>query len=363
MKVMEAGLEDDAALRKLIRQDAMPGWVQLAYCREPSFFRSLNVQGKCNEVVAAKEQNALVGMGCRSIKPVWVNGERMNIGYLSGLRIAPSARGGSLLARGYARLRHLHAACPVPLYLTTIIEDNHSAMGVLTGARAGLPQYREQGSYLTHALCLKPTGISKAGPLKIQRGDSIPLQSLLTFIQHEGARYQFFPILEAEDFENGYLQDLTPADFYVAMHGEKIQGVMARWDQSAFKQIWIQNYSPPLRYLRPLLNQGLRCAGYHALPPAGTYLNVLYIAFVCIQQDNPEVFHALLASLLGDTRNAKFHWALLGMHERHPLLPSLHSYRSLRYGSRLYFAVWEDAQDFCKNLDKSRVPYLELATL
>ena len=149
MTIRLAEQHHEKQLRELLRGSAMPGWVRLAFGREPDFFQSLDVQGKSNQVLISLEQGRVVGMGCRSIKPLLVNGEQMELGYLGGLRLHPDIRRTGLLARGYAALRRLHEENPMPAYLTTVIENNTEVRGLLTSGRAGLPHYLDHGRYIT----------------------------------------------------------------------------------------------------------------------------------------------------------------------------------------------------------------------
>ena len=80
---------DDAELRKLIQDCPMKGSVEVAFLREPSFFKAEQVYGRITETYAmrSRRNGSLVGMGTRSIKPAYINGVASNIGYLCNLRI------------------------------------------------------------------------------------------------------------------------------------------------------------------------------------------------------------------------------------------------------------------------------------
>ena len=43
----------------------------------------------------------MVGMGIRAVRPAWVNGRAVEVGYLGGLRSLTQARGGLGLAQGF----------------------------------------------------------------------------------------------------------------------------------------------------------------------------------------------------------------------------------------------------------------------
>lgn len=366
MTIQLADHTHEEQLRELLRGCPMPGWVRLAFGREPDFFHGLAVQGKTNQTLIALEGGRVVGMGCRSIKPMLINGERMDFGYLSGLRLHPDVRRTGLLARGYAALKRLHAASPAPAYLTTVIEENAAVRSLLTSGRAGLPHYLDWGRYITYAVSMNQNYQRAVSPFVMRRGDEVGMERLLRFLGDSGRARQFFPVIEASDFGRDYLRGLNPADFRVALNASgEIIGAAAAWDQNAFKQNIVRGYAAPLRFLRPLVNAWLWLEGLRPLPPIGKNLASIYVAFPCVRGDDPQVLLALLERIYTEHLNGPHHYLLVGLHERDPLAAAVRQLKAatFQYVSRLYLVCWDDRLDFVKGLDPMRIPHLELATL
>lgn len=364
MTIQLADHHHEKQLRELLRGSAMPGWVRLAFGREPDFFQATAVQGKSNQVLISLERDRVVGMGCRSIKPLFIKGEKMDFGYLGGLRLHPDVRRTGLLARGYAALKRLHEEQPAPAYLTTVIEDNTAVRSLLTSGRAGLPHYLDHGRYVTYAINLNRRRRGYVSPVEVRRGDEVGIESILCFLADTGRRRQFFPALDIADFDGPLLRGLSPADFRVALNGrDEIIGVAAVWDQNAFKQTIVKSYAAPIRLFRPLLNGALRLAGFRALPPPGLCLGALHVAFPCVRGDDPQIMRALLERIYAEHQNGRHHFLLLGFHERDPLAVVASHFLVFRYTSRLYLVCWDDGLDFVKTLDPAQIPHLELATL
>ena len=105
-----AGHRHDPALRALLREHAMPGWVELALEREPDFFAAAAATGGLSQTVVALENDTVVGMGCRSVREVYLNGRAASLGYLSGLRLRQPFRGGNLSEPGLHFGNHRFAA-------------------------------------------------------------------------------------------------------------------------------------------------------------------------------------------------------------------------------------------------------------
>ena len=365
MRIEVAEHRHEQALRDLCRQSPMPGWIRLAFGRDPDFFHALDIQGKLNQVIIAVEGERLVGMGCRSVRPAWVNGQRTDIGYLGGLRLIPEIRGSGAMARAYAVCKTLHTQRPVPAYLSTIIEENTAAVDLLTSGRAGLPHYVDRGRYFTYAINLnRHPRRRRPCTLVIRRGGEIPLERLTAFLSQCGSQRQFFPAIDSADFGTDYLRGLRLEDFRVATdeNGE-VAGVAAVWDQHSFKQNIVEGYGLPVRVFRPVINGALRLTGFRALPMPGKTLNMLYVAFCCVRENDPLTMRALLEQIYADCHLGDHHFLVLGFHEHDPLRVAVDSFLAFRYTSRLYLVCWDDGLDFVKRLDPDRIPHIEVATL
>ena len=365
MRFALAGPEHEPQLRALLREHAMPGWVELTLEREPDFFAAAATIGGVSQTIVALEGDTVVGMGCRSVREVYLNGRAASLGYLSGLRLQPAFRRGTALARGYRFLRHLHEDGRTAAYVSTIIEDNRDAMALLAGGRAGLPRYRDLGRYVTFAVALgawRP-GRRPRPDVIVSHAAPSDLDAVVAFLNEHGRRRQFFPVVRRSDFNSRVWQGLDPRNLLVARGDSgRIEGAAACWDQSAYKQTRVIRYRPFLAAVRPLLNAVLHLAGFPRLPAEGAVLPALSLSLVCIRGDDPGTLAALLNAAHAEYR-AGCRWLVIGLHERDPLCRAIRRWTSLRYASRLYAVYWEDGRPVIDALEPEPVPYLEVATL
>ncbi|MEE9572120.1 MAG: hypothetical protein V3W20_03635 [Candidatus Neomarinimicrobiota bacterium] len=365
MKFVVATKRYETDLRSLMRSIHIPGRIALSYQREPNYFYGADIQGKKNLTIVGIIKNKLVGLGCISFKPMYINGSNKRFGYLSGLRSIPEVRGGRNLLAAYKYFHNIHVDNNVPAYITTIIDENEYAKSVLTSSRFGLPKYSDWGRYITYAINLNKRSrqIQNQDDVLIMRGTDFELDEIVSFLNRNGSKRQFFPVYSKWDFISNYTRDFSQSNFYVAVKGHKIIGILGVWDQSRFKQNRIIKYHGGLGKFRKIINVVLSLSGYHTLPSPGEELKLLYTAFVCIYDDKPDILNTLLRTIYNDYKNSKSHFLCIGLHEKDPLNIALKQFSTFRYYSRLYVVNWEDGNQFCKKLDKSRVPYLELATL
>jgi hypothetical protein len=356
--------DDDSQLRTLMREIVVPGHIQIAYTREPNFFNAYQDVDPCAQVIVAEENQRIEGVACRSVRQLLVNGQPRALGYLSGLRIRPSARKGTALARGYAYLKTLHADGQAPAYLTTIVQGNKEARRILTSQRATLPTYHPLGNYLTYVCPVKrrPLSVKPLKDIEITTAAQLPLQALTEYLRQEGSTRQFFPAFTPEGEPNGLLRSIGLEQVLVAQQSGKIVGTLAVWDQEKAKQHLLAGYSGFFQMVRPLLNLVLRALNYHTLPRVGETISTASAALLCIKNNDPTLFGALLRHALSMAASKGFHHLALGLHERDPLASNLNHVFHITYCSGLYLAAWE-GKDFFESLDPSLVPYLELGTL
>jgi hypothetical protein len=356
---------DDAGLRRLMAGNPMEGSIRIAFEREPSYFHAVAVQGRFHQVIVGRDLDTgdLVGVGTRTVKPAFVNGERRSVGYLSDLRLLPGYRGHTLVARGYRLLRELHRDGRAQLYYTVIAAENRLALGTIASGRAGLPAYRDLGTFLSPAVNL----IGRKPPVEvgveIVRGEPGRLGEIVDCLNEHGRAKQFAPAYAVADFgPGGWLRDFRVEDFYVALRGGRVVGTIAPWDQGGFKQTRVVGYRGPLRWLRPLYNAGAPVLGLPRFPRPGGCLGSFYAGFIAIEGNAPRIFRALLRRLYNDAVGAGHAYFLVGLHERDPLTSALGDYRCSPYRGRLFCVHFEDGAAAYRDLD-GRIPHMELATL
>jgi len=360
----------DAAIRRLCRGQAMPGRVRVTFEREPEFALGCRAAGDDCQIVVARAANGntdeetIAGVACRSARRLFVNGCELRLGYLSQLRIDREFQGRWLVSRGFRALRELHDADPLPAYLMAVVEGNREATGVLIrNRRKGFPAFR-------FAAELHTLAISAGGPKPASRRDVSVAPArysdaadIVTFLRREGPRRHFFPAHTEESLRALAPFGLRMEHFLVARRaGGEIAGLIALWDQSGYKQTVVQGYSGWLRAAAPLLHRSAPWIGLAALPRPGQKLRSAYAAFVCIANDDPEVFGALLRETHNAACQRGFTRVLLGMDTRDPLLPIARGYKHVSYPSRLYLAEWPEGGHFHEQLD-DRPVYADIATL
>lgn len=299
---------DDAGIRRLLLNNPVPGNPPVIYAREPNYFIGCATMGDFWQVVVARHipTGEIAGVGCRSVRTLYVNGQPRRVGYLSQLRVDEKFRGRWLVQQGYRFFRELHADGRCDGYITTIIAGNSIAERLLvTVVRPSLPRYRLLDRLVAVTLPARKSDL----PVATVRAEE--------FLQIYGPRRQFFPLYKGE-----------PIEFV----GDE-NGVAGLWDQTAYKQ---------------------------TIVPGRGELRFAYGSFVCAR-DN-ESFDRLLDQLLALAAQRGLEYLVVGFSARDSLLAVAQRQPHIAYESRLYSVCLPGEEDFHEQLD-DRIPYVELATL
>ncbi|MDY0060092.1 MAG: hypothetical protein RBU45_09805 [Myxococcota bacterium] len=368
LEYAEAGPADEAELRRLLRDNPMPGLVSLSFEREPDYFRASGLEGDVHQTFLAREPatGQVVGMASRAVRTAFLDGVPSRLGYLGQARIDPAWRGRGLVSAGYARLRAAHDAQPVDFYVTTIIADNALARAAFEKERPHKPSYLRCGLLTT--LLLLPPGRRVAPPpagvaLRPARREDLP--ALADLLQAEYARFQAAPVWTAADLgDPARCPGLRPEDVLLAWRGERLVGSLALWDQSALKQTVVRGYGRSLAVLRPLYNGAASLTRLPRLPAVGAPLPHAFLALLAVAADDPAVARALIAAQLGEAGRRGLAWAALGLCAGHPLLRfASRCFRHFAYHSFVYYACWPAGRPAVARLDPRRPLHLELAVL
>jgi hypothetical protein len=361
-EVRLATAADEPEVRALVGSVAMPGAVAIRFAREPDYSLGATIMGDPCDVVIVRDgaTGRLAGFGCRAERRAFVNGREQRIGYLGQIRAAEGYRGRWLLVRALAWLRE--AGHDDLLYCGVVARENPRAREVLVGRRppGGMRRARLAG-LTTCAILLRPRRRPAAPGLDVEPARPDDLADVVAFLRREGPRRQLFPAYDLADVAGGTaLRGLAPGDVAVARRRGTIVGVMAAWDQGAYKQDVVDAYGPALRRLRPAWDLAARLLGAAPLTPPGRAIPLAFAAMTCVAGDDPEIMRALVAACAERARAQDKAFLMLGLADEDPLLAVARRWLHVTYRSDLFALSWRE--DPAAVLD-GRTPYIEIATL
>jgi hypothetical protein len=350
---------DDVEIRRLLRENPMPGRISISLEREPDASLAAAFEGDVHHTIVARDFSSgrLIAMGSVAVREMYINGRPMRVGYLGQLRLdRPHRPRASLIVSGYRFFRRaLHEALGVPFYLTSIARDNEPARRLLErGGLPGMPTYRPLGGFVTNLI------ESSGAPNKLPPGLEVRLVYLdhlpevLECLARNGARNQFAAVWSERELEPRVASE--EIQLIVAKRRERVVGCIAVWDQSAYKQAIVRGYDPKLERWRGLINRMSAFTRSPRLPEPGKTLNLAYLTLLAVDDDDPQVFAALLRAAVnpGDAwydDGGRGYFAL-GLAEGNALLSAVPKrLRRQTYHTNLYAVHWDDGRDAVEALD------------
>ena len=91
-------------------------------------------------------------------------------------------------------------------------------------------------------------------------------------------------------------------------------------------------------------------------------LNHCFACFLAVDDDDPDVFTALLRALYNEAACRKYAYFMLGLAEGRPFHQTVKSYLPIPYQSDIYLAAWQDGYAAVAGVD-GRSCGLEIALL
>lgn len=328
---MLATPNEDAALKALLRENAVPSWVSMSIEREPSYFAGCNRFGRDWAVIACDEDGNPVGMYACAEQSVYCNGSPNEIGYIGALRVNHGYRNRIRILRdGFSSIPRFSQLKPPRFWYTAIASDNERARRVLTANLPGMPKYHYINDLMTIAIASsrqKRHGLWR--PIRVEEMDSV-----ISYYNGHAQQYQFAPALDPKSL----LQ--TGARFFVFEQNGKISGTMALWNQQPYKQIVAKAYRSPLQQLLPLYNTYALLSRRVPLPSLNRPLDQTYQAFLAITPNSESDLVRVMEDALSLCPTSVM---TLGLHASNPWLRVLTRYfKPLTYRTGIYTVSYDD---------------------
>src|SRR5688572_12067406 len=326
-----AAPEDDAEIRRLLRENPMRGAISISLEREPDYFKGCSLGALRDITIVAHKSGKVVCVGSYSIRRRFVNGNAMPVGYLGGLRLDRSVEGRfDILRQGYRFFEQIAMEEEAPIYFTSIASDNIRARQFLERNLPGMPQYEFIGEFVTLVI----RTLRKPSQEQASRAQEL---SEAQFNRH-GSRCQL-----ATEWQQGELSRLASAGMGPAIgvtDPDGTAGCAILWNQQSFKQTVVRGYSPLLRFARPFVNAMTRL-GAPRLPVPGGRLNLAYLSPICATDST---IVKLLKRALEVAGQNGIDLLAIGFDRRAPALTRVaKSFRRRQYHSRIYAVRWKSS--------------------
>ena len=351
-----AGKQDDAEIRRLLRENPMRGQISVSMEREPNYFADANIPGEVKQTIVARNNEQLAAVGACTIRHRFVNGKPAWVGYLGGLRLDAGYEGRfDILRRGYDFFRELQTSNPADFYFTSIAADNERARNFLERGIRGMPTYEFIGEFVTLLIPTRRSARVKTcvdSHTDVRPGFSGQSDRFFQFLNEANAAFQFSPCWTAQELSTLKTLGLSESDFCFHSKEGKIAGCAALWDQRIFKQTVARGYTRTVAFARPVLNAASPITGQPRLPAIGAVLSNAFASHLATRKGDEHLMARLIADLAVTAHKRGIELLTLGFAANDLRLESVcRQFRCRKYHSRIYVVRWPDIGGSVRELD------------
>lgn len=333
--------DDDAELRRILRQSPFGTRVGFTLEREPSFFDGEDTWGVSTRtgVLKAAQPGPPLGVISRSVVPVFLGGRVRRVGFIHTARLP----GEDCSAAAAAFLRSVREPEDAPIDLLPVLEEEVEVWKALQKSAPGLPPVSLAGSASVFLVPVRAIDLRYVNPVSGRASPAL-IPELLACLERNGRRAALAPVWRTLDFEGPVRRrDLQLSDFFVQLKGKDVRGCIGVWDQTAFKQTVIRSYSLSSTPWVRLGKKGPDRRTYQ-LPAVGSLLRFALISHLAIDGDDPDLFHSLIAAACGEAKRRRLDYIALVLSKSDPLTDVLRGFvRAWELPVQLLAILWGGA--------------------
>lgn len=328
---------DSGALVDLVRACPMKGSVEMFFDRAPDFFTLCRLQGDGARVAVIDDKvpGRIAAAGAiASFPQVYVQGQIRQAAYACDLRVHPGARSGLLVKRVYDFMTAWSLEQGWDLGFTAIMKDNEAMAAVLAG-KGGVVPYRHfatMRNFTVQFLLRKrpPRGITVRPATAADIPDMVALWNRLQ--QHK----QFAPVWTEESFAERLSSHpgLAIDRYFLAFRGDRLTGLLATWNQEAFKRMVVLGYSAAMLKMRRWYNPLARALRLAPIPAVGRAMPYFYATHLCAE--TAADLEALYVHIYNLHKNPGTLFFSTMLDVRDPLLPALDRFMTQHVDIELY---------------------------
>ena len=289
---------DNAKMQDLITKITMPGVAQMCFQRAPDFFVGAKVIGDEFVLTVADDDerpDVLAGLSVISGRDLYISGQKRRVYYSGDTRVDPYYRRRGIASNLFIEQKKHRSNDD--LLQGIVLKENTAPLDAAKNTADGvLFDY-----WISHTIETSFIFVRKVKPripagVTLRAATAADLPAMQAFFDREAPRRNGYPVYDFDKLAKGdpYYAGLKVSDYVLALKGNEIIGMLAGWNQKAYKQTRIMGFKPAIKMLRPIYNLYVSVAGGFKLPPVGGVLNYLTLYNVLIANDDQAIYQALI---------------------------------------------------------------------
>jgi hypothetical protein len=354
---------DNPKIQDLVTKITMPGPAQMCFQRAPDFFTGAKVIG--DEFVLAvadddERPDVLAGLTVISGRELYISGKPRRVYYSGDTRVDPYYRRRGIASDMFIEQKKYRKSDE--LLQGIVLKENTAPLDAAAKAADGV-LFR---FWISHTIETSFIFVRKIKPripagVTLRAATAADAPAMQAFFDREAPRRNGYPLYNFEKLLAGdaYYAGLKIGDYALALHNGQIIGMMAGWNQKAYKQTRIVGFKPILQVLRPVYNLYVGLMGGFKLPPVGGVLNYLTLYGTLVAGDDTAVHRALIDWIMAN-QGQKYDALAIGVTQGDPLCETPRGYKRQKLISSHFWLSYGD--DPRPSID-DRPLYVELGRL
>jgi GNAT superfamily N-acetyltransferase len=289
---------DNAKMQELITKITMPGVAQMCFQRAPDFFTGAKVIGDEFVLTVADDDerpDVLAGLTVISGRELFISGQKRRVYYSGDTRVDPFYRRRGIASNLFIEQKKFRSG--TDLLQGIVLKENTAPLDAAAKTTDGvLFRYWISHTIETSFIFVRQSKPRIPAGVDLRAATAADVPAMQAFFDREAPRRNGYPVYDFSKLMAGdpYYAGLSIGDYVLATRNGEIIGMLAGWNQKAYKQTRIVGFKPIIKLLRPIYNLYVGIAGGFKLPPIGGVLNYLSLANILIAQDDKAVFQALI---------------------------------------------------------------------
>ncbi|MEI6850378.1 MAG: ATP-grasp domain-containing protein [Candidatus Saccharibacteria bacterium] len=324
-KVENPTKNDDKTILSLLEGLSRKGMFYLIYTRRPSPLLSFKHEQANIGVIKDSRQDIKYMCAC-SHDEYYINGKSCGLGYLSAVRKNPTFQGfidWRMPFFNYFSERN---------YFFSVMKSNSRAIQAFTRPHESLVLSSLVADYNIMIINARRIAVPHHSKCIFKNTVGINRAELLEFINREGRKYNFFPVV------NEYLLqrlDITDKNSFVLLRDGNIVGFAGLVDQRKWKQFIIVRYAWILRFIRIPFNLFARRLSYISIPKQDKTVICPTATIFVVSENDQNLYKELLYGLSCEARK-KADIFTLAVTTKSPLYRSLQTRYNFAIENNLY---------------------------
>jgi hypothetical protein len=349
--IESATSSDGKEMLELIESKATDGNFQLLYTRRPNAYESYLKGNQNTHIGIIRDDNGKIAMQtvCE-VNDYYINGKKTTIGYVNGVRKREDYKG----IINWKALSNYVKSANCDMYYCSFLIENESSMSLFTKKRKHFPQLFPVCEYTTYIINPKVLIASKKSKYTFRPIKESDLEKVYTFLNKEGARYNFAPVIY--DLEKQFA-DLLLKDCYILEDNGVILAFGALWNQTKYKQYIVTKYAGYMSILSKL-SKVTEKFGFIPIPIKNEILDFPTLTLFMSKENNQEYYKCFLNEISRVIKE-KYNMFVIGINSNHPNNEVYRKIRSLKFKSNIYFVRYDNEI----TLDNNKYIHMECGLL